>query len=35
MASVAKEEKIDSKAVLQKPNMPKNDIDDIFEFFGF
>ncbi|KAK9969315.1 hypothetical protein ABG768_027499 [Culter alburnus] len=35
MATGAKEDKMDSKAVLQKPNMPKNDIDDIFEFFGF
>ncbi|XP_077072152.1 nucleolus and neural progenitor protein isoform X2 [Siphateles boraxobius] len=35
MAPEAKEEKMDSQTVLRKPNMPKNDIDDIFEFFGF
>lgn len=35
MAPGAKSEKIDSQTVLRKPNMPKNDIDDIFEFFGF
>ncbi|XDV30461.1 hypothetical protein PO909_033383 [Leuciscus waleckii] len=35
MAPGAKSEKIDSETVLRKPNMPKNDIDDIFEFFGF
>ncbi|KAK7169053.1 hypothetical protein R3I93_005143 [Phoxinus phoxinus] len=35
MAPGAKEEKMDSQTVLRKPNMQKNDIDDIFEFFGF